>query len=313
MAAYRPLRGRVLELLGRGAECEVLDRLLGAVRAGESRALVVCGEPGAGKTALLDYLAGRASGCRVAAAAGAQSEMELAFAGLHQLCAPMLDHLDRLPVPQRAALRTAFGMNAGPAPDRFLVGLAVLGLLSEMAAAQPLVCLVDDAQWLDHASAQVLAFVARRLGAESVAMVFAARVPADGLAGGRRVRAARRDGAAGADRGEFPAARRGLAGPGAAAAAAGGGRAGRGSGAGLAGGGAAGDRRRGGGGRGRCGPGRVRRPGAVPASAGALGRLLAGVGWREAGGAPGPGRGDRSGGRSRPPGLAPGAGRARAG
>src|SRR5260221_2258035 len=183
MAAYRPLRGRVLELLGRGAECEVLDRLLGAVRAGESRALVVCGDPGADKTALLDYLAGRASGCRVAAAAGAQSEMELAFAGLHQLCAPMLDHLDRLPVPQRAALRTAFGMNAGPAPDRFLVGLAVLGLLSEMAAAQPLVCLVDDAQWLDHASAQVLAFVARRLGAESVAMVFAARVPADGLAG----------------------------------------------------------------------------------------------------------------------------------
>src|SRR5260221_5772543 len=183
MAAYRPLPGRVPQLLGRGGECGALDRLLGAVRAGESRTLVVRGEPGAGKTALLDYLAGRASGCRVAAAAGGQSEIELAFARLHQLCSPMLDHLDRLPVPQRDALRTAFGMSAGPAPDRFLVGLAVLGLLSEMAAAQPLVCLVDDAQWLDHASAQVLAFVARRLGAESVAMVFAARGPADGLAG----------------------------------------------------------------------------------------------------------------------------------
>src|SRR5215470_16342089 len=138
MVAYRPLRGRVLELLGRRAECEVLDRLLRAVRAGESRGLVVRGEPGAGKTALLDYLAGRASGCRVATAAGVQSEMELAFAGLHQLCAPMLDRLERLPGPQRDALRTAFGMSAGPVPDRFLVGLAVLGLLSEVAAARPL-------------------------------------------------------------------------------------------------------------------------------------------------------------------------------
>src|SRR5258708_10314123 len=127
MAAYRPSRGRVLELLGRGGECGALDRLLGAVRAGESRALVVCGEPGAGKTALLDFLAGRASGCRGAAAAGVQSEMELAFAGLHQLCGPMLDRLGRLPVPQRDALRTAFGMSPGPAPDRVLVGLAVLG------------------------------------------------------------------------------------------------------------------------------------------------------------------------------------------
>jgi DNA-binding CsgD family transcriptional regulator len=171
------------QLLGRRAECDVLDRLLGAVRAGESRALVVGGEPGAGKTALLGYLAGRAAGCRVATAAGVQSEMELAFAGLHQLCAPMLDRLERLPVPQRDALRTAFGLGAGPAPDRFLVGLAVLGLLSETAAARPLVCLVDDAQWLDGASAQVLAFVARRLGAESVALVFAARVPAGDLAG----------------------------------------------------------------------------------------------------------------------------------
>jgi DNA-binding CsgD family transcriptional regulator len=183
VAAYRPWRGRVPELLGRRGECEVLDRLLGAVRAGASRALVVCGEPGVGKTALLDYLAGRASGCRVAAAAGVESEMELAFAGLHQLLAPMLDRLGRLPGPQRDALRTAFGMSAGPAPDRFLVGLAVLGLLSEVAGERPLVCVVDDAQWLDHASAQVLAFVARRLGAESVGLVFAARVPAGDLAG----------------------------------------------------------------------------------------------------------------------------------
>ncbi len=183
MAAYRPWRGRVPVLLGRRGECEVLDRLLGAVRAGASRALVVCGEPGAGKTALLEYLAGRASGCRVAAAAGVESEMELAFAGLHQLCAPMLDRLGRLPGPQRDALRTGFGMSAGPAPDRFLVGLAVLGLLSEVAGERPLVCLVDDEQWLDRASAQVLAFVARRLGAESVGLVFAARVPAGDLAG----------------------------------------------------------------------------------------------------------------------------------
>src|SRR5258707_3572248 len=108
MAAYRPSRGRVLELLGRGGECGALDRLLGAVRAGESRALVVRGEPGAGKTALLDFLAGRASGCRVAAAAGVQSEMELAFAGLHQLGGPMLDRLGRLPGPLRDAVRAPF-------------------------------------------------------------------------------------------------------------------------------------------------------------------------------------------------------------
>jgi len=177
------MRGGAAQPLGRDAECDVLDRFLGAVRAGESRALVVRGEPGAGKTALLEYLAGRASGCRVAAAAGVQSEMELAFAGLHQLLAPMMDRLERLPVPQRDALRTAFGMSAGPAPDRFLVGLAVLGLLSEMAAARPLVCLVDDEQWLDHASAQVLAFVARRLGAESVGLVFGTRVPSGDLSG----------------------------------------------------------------------------------------------------------------------------------
>jgi DNA-binding CsgD family transcriptional regulator len=161
----------------------VLDRLLDVARAGESRALVVHGEPGVGKTALLEYLAGRAADCRVVSVAGVQSEMELAFAGLHQLCAPMLDHLEALPAPQGDVLGTAFGLRRGPAPDRFLVGLAVLSLLSEAAGKQPLVCLVDDAQWLDRASARVLAFVARRLGAESVGLVFGVRVPGGDLAG----------------------------------------------------------------------------------------------------------------------------------
>jgi len=152
----------------------VLDQLVEAVRAGESRALVAVGEPGAGKTALLEYLAGRAPGCQVARAAGVQSEMELAFAGVHQLCAPMIDRAGHLPVPQRDALRIAFGQAAGPAPDRFLVGLAVLSLLSEAAGEQPLICLIDDVQWLDQASAQVLGFVARRLAADPVGLVFAA-------------------------------------------------------------------------------------------------------------------------------------------
>jgi len=166
-------------LRGRVHECEVLDRLLDAVRGGESGALVVRGEPGVGKSALLDYVAERASGCRVARTAGVQSEMELAFSGLNQLCIPMLDRVDRLPEPQRDALRTAFGLAGGAAPDRFLVGLAVLSLLSEVAGEEPLVCLVDDAQWLDQASAQALAFVARRLVAESVALIFAVRESSD--------------------------------------------------------------------------------------------------------------------------------------
>jgi len=170
-------------LRGRRRECEVLDRLLGAVRAGESRALVVRGEPGVGKTALLDYLVEHASGCRVARAVGVQSEMELPFAGVHQLLTPMLNRLERLPGPQLEALRTAFGLGPGAAPDRFLVGLAVLSLLADVAEEYPLVCLVDDAQWLDRASAQVLAFVARRLVAESVGLVFATRVPGGELAG----------------------------------------------------------------------------------------------------------------------------------
>ena len=183
MAARPAVDGRVTGLTGRRSECDVLDRLVDAVRAGESRALVVAGEPGEGKTALLDYLAGRADGFRVVRAAGVQSEMELAFAGLQQLSAPMLDRLERLPGPQRDALRTAFGISAGPAPDRFLVGLAVLSLLAEAAGEQPLLCLVDDQQWLDRASGQVLGFVARRLGAESVGLVFAARVSGGELAG----------------------------------------------------------------------------------------------------------------------------------
>ena len=136
-----------------------------------------------GKTALLDYLVEQAAGCRVTHAAGVESEMELAYAGLHQLLTPMLDRLERLPDPQHEALRTAFGLSSGPPPDRFLVGLAVLTLLADVAAEHSLLCLVDDAQWLDRASAQVLGFVARRLVAESVALVFAARVPGDELAG----------------------------------------------------------------------------------------------------------------------------------
>ncbi|MET0227600.1 MAG: AAA family ATPase, partial [Actinomycetes bacterium] len=168
---------------GRGRECDLLDRLLDSVRAGESRVLVVSGEPGVGKTALLNYLVEQASGCRMAHAAGVESEMELVYAGLHQLLTPMLDRLERLPAPQANALRMAFGLSPGSAPDRFLVGLAALSLLAEVAEEHPLVCLVDDAQWLDQASSQVLGFVARRLAAESVGMVFAARILGDELVG----------------------------------------------------------------------------------------------------------------------------------
>jgi DNA-binding CsgD family transcriptional regulator len=164
-----------VRLRGRTAHCQALDRLVAKARSGDSGVLVLRGEAGVGKTALLDYLADTASGCRIARVAGDESERELAFAGLHQFCTPMLDHLDRIPVPQRVALSTAFGLSAGDPPDRFLVGLAVLSLLAEVAEAKPLVCLIDDAQWLDRVSAQTFAFVARRVLGESVALVFAER------------------------------------------------------------------------------------------------------------------------------------------
>ena len=170
-------------LQDRRSECGTLDRLLEGLRVGRSGALVVRGEPGVGKSALLGYLTERASGCRVARAAGVESEMELAFAGLHQLCGPMLERRERLPGPQRDALGVVFGLGGGEAPDRFVVALAVLSLLSDAAQERPLVCPIDDAQWLDRESAQALAFVARRLGAESVVMVFAAREPGRELAG----------------------------------------------------------------------------------------------------------------------------------
>jgi DNA-binding CsgD family transcriptional regulator len=166
-------------LVGRRAECRQLDQLLDDVQRGTSRCLVIRGEAGIGKSALLDHLVGQAAHHRVVRAAGVQADAELAFAGLHQVCAPLLPLLDRIPVPQRAALGTAFGLRAGPAPDLFLVSLAVLGLLAEAAAESPVLCLVDDAQWLDRTSAQTLGFVARRLGTESVALVVALRDPAD--------------------------------------------------------------------------------------------------------------------------------------
>jgi DNA-binding CsgD family transcriptional regulator len=156
-----------------------LDGLLADLRTGQSQVLVLRGEAGVGKTVLLNYVQKRASTCRIARAAGIESEMELAFAGLHQICMPVLDHVDYLPEPQRDALRAAFGLDVGGAPDRFLVGLALLALLSEVAQERPLLCLVDDTQWLDRASTQALAFVARRLLAESVALVFVVREPSD--------------------------------------------------------------------------------------------------------------------------------------
>src|SRR6478736_6186774 len=156
MTAHSGIGGPAAGLTGRLSEREVLDRFVAG---------------------------GRAGVCLVARAAGVQSEMELAFAGLHQLCAPMLDQAKSLPGPQREALRTAFGLSAGPPPDRFLVGLAVLGLLSETARERPLVCVVDDQQWLDHSSAQALGFAARRLAADPVGLAFAARIPGQDMAG----------------------------------------------------------------------------------------------------------------------------------
>jgi DNA-binding CsgD family transcriptional regulator len=166
-------------LRGRRREQEALDRLLRDVRAGHSRVLVLRGEAGAGKTALLDYLTGSAPSGRVCRAAGVEPETEIAYSGLQQLCAPLLGHLDRLPPPQRDALATGFGLSAGAAPDALLVGLAVLGLFAEAAVEQPLICVVDDVQWLDRMSEVILTFVARRLDSESVALVLAVRGPGD--------------------------------------------------------------------------------------------------------------------------------------
>src|SRR5215472_5420518 len=170
-------------LLGRVPEHAALSELLEAARAGRSGVLVLRGEPGVGKTALLEDAIESADGMRVARVAGVESEMELAFASLQQLCAPMLDKLEGLPDPQRDALGVAFGLSAGAAADRFLVGLATLSLLSEVAEQQPLLCVIDDAHWLDQASAQALGFVPRRLLAEPVALVFATREPGEDFRG----------------------------------------------------------------------------------------------------------------------------------
>src|SRR5215831_17577943 len=162
--------GKLPSLYGRRRECAVLDELLEQVRRGHSAVLLMRGEAGMGKTALLEYVARRARGCRLVRVTGVRSEMALAFAGLHQLCAPMLSRAECLPVPQREALRTAFG-------------LAVGSLVSEMAGERPLVCVIDDEQWLDYASAQAVGFVARRLAGGPVGLVFAARVPGGELTG----------------------------------------------------------------------------------------------------------------------------------
>jgi DNA-binding CsgD family transcriptional regulator len=167
-------------LFGRTGEVEILGRLVANARSGQSAVLVVRGEPGIGKTELLRHLIAEASDFGVARVAGVESEMELPFAGLHQLCAPMLDRLGSLPEPQRRGLSVAFGLASGESPDRFLVALATLSLMAEAAEEQPMLCVIDDAQWLDQASAQVLGFLGRRLLAEPVALVFAVRTPAPG-------------------------------------------------------------------------------------------------------------------------------------
>ncbi len=176
-------RGRMLGLVGRAAECRLIESLLADARTGSSRVLVLRGEPGVGKTALLDYAIASASGFQLARATGVESEMELAFAGVHQLCAPLLDRLPLLPAPQRAAISTAFGLSDGKPPDRFLIGLALLGLLTETSERAPLLCVVDDSQWLDRSSAHALAFVARRLMADRVCMLFATRHSTEDLSG----------------------------------------------------------------------------------------------------------------------------------
>ncbi len=181
MTAEGGFRGPGGGLRGRANECALLDDLVSAIRRGGSQSLVLRGEAGIGKTALLEYLIASAPDATTVRAVGVQSDMELPFAALHQLCGPLLDRLEALPAPQRQAMEIVFGLTVGEAPDRFLVGLAVLSLFSEVAEQRPLLCVVDDAQWLDQASALTLAFVARRLLAEPVAIVFAAREPGEEL------------------------------------------------------------------------------------------------------------------------------------
>src|SRR6476659_8146042 len=175
--------GRGQRLRGRASECLALQGLISTVRSGSCQVLVLRGEAGVGKTALLEHVSELASGFRVVQVAGVESDMELAFAGLQQLCAPLMNHLDELPELQREALNVAFGRGAGETPDRFLAGLAVLSLMAAAADDQPLLCVVDDAQWLDQVSVQTLGFVSRRLLAEPVALVFAVRDSPDVLAG----------------------------------------------------------------------------------------------------------------------------------
>src|SRR6476659_8385771 len=182
MGGRDPMRDRT-SLYGRASECALLDDVIGAIRGGESRTVLIHGEGVIGKTALVNHVVDSAADMRLLRAVGVESEMELAFASVHQLCAPLLDSTEGLPPPQRDALGIAFGLTAGPAPDRFLVGLAVLTLLSEASEDRPLLCGVDDAQWLDQVSAKILTFVARRLLAEPVGLVFAARVPTGELQG----------------------------------------------------------------------------------------------------------------------------------
>jgi DNA-binding CsgD family transcriptional regulator len=183
MSAAPPVLSSGRPLLGREREREALDRLLDGARAGRGGALVVHGEAGVGKTALLEYVVEHGSDFRIARTFGVEAEMELPFAAVQQLCSPFLELVDRLPQAQHDALGVAFGLSTGPAPNPFLVGLAVLGLLAETAEEQPLACVVDDTQWLDSASARTLAFVSRRLLAEKIALVFATRELGDTLAG----------------------------------------------------------------------------------------------------------------------------------
>src|SRR6202167_19660 len=171
------------QLLGRERERVALGRLLSATSGGDGGALVVHGEPGVGKTALLEWTVEEGRQLRVLRTVGVEGEMELPFAALQQLCSPILDRAERLPDPQRDALNVAFGLSEGLSPNPFLVGLAAVGLLSQASQESPLLCVVDDAQWLDRASARALVFVARRLLAERIALVFAAREPGDVLAG----------------------------------------------------------------------------------------------------------------------------------